>query len=540
VRSPGGSLPAPALPATIPALLLARAAEFAATALFTCEEERLSFAEAERRSAVLAKGLLALGAHKGTRVGLLYPNGSDFVVAFLAITRIGAWAIPFSTLSTSEELGWLLAHADVEILLSADKYRSREFPRVLEDAIPELDFDQRTPLFSARAPSLRRIFFRDIPGHPDFSIATLARVAVSDALLEAAQRDVCASDTAIVVHTSGSMSVPKGVVHTHGALVDHIRHLNAIRKLTPAEILFSNSPFFWIGGLVFSLLGALEAGARLVCATGYSSAAALDLIERERPTIINGFAQSIAHLTKDPSYPHRDFSSARRGNMPAIMSPDVRPDDTELRHNMLGMTETASVYLTHEDMGPLPEQLRGSFGKPTPNFELRIVDPVTNAEVPVGGVGEIRLRGPYVMDGYLGKERHDVFDPDGWYHTGDLAAANEDGYIFYKGRLGDMIKTSGANVSPSEVEKVLTEITGRRAHVMGVADKERGQIVVAALVTDGTLEIDETELREQLKRRISSYKIPRRFLFLKETDVPMMSSGKLDKRRLAELFSSGL
>src|SRR5439155_39608 len=116
------------------------------------------------------------------------------------------------------------------------------------------------------------------------------------------------------------------------------------------------------------------------------------------------------------------------------------------------------------------------------------------------------------------------------------ASRNADGYVFYKGRLGDMIKTSGANVSPREVEDVMSALTGRQVHVLGVDDAERGQTVVAAIVSDDTAGLDETALREGLKAKLSSYKIPRKILVLKETQVPMMSTGKLDKRRLAEMF----
>jgi acyl-CoA synthetase (AMP-forming)/AMP-acid ligase II len=523
---------------TVPAILRRRAADSAAKTFFACEEERVSFELAERRSAALAKGLLAVGARKGTRVGIIYPNVPDFLTAFLGATRIGAVAIPLSTLSTPDELGWLLAHADVEILVSIDRYRSRDFQKILGATLPDLDLGGPQPFFSLKAPSLRRMFVGEGFGHIEWAVKTLLRMGegVSDSMLGAVEADVCASDVAVVVHTSGSMSVPKGVVHTHGALLEHIGHLNRIRRLTPQDVLFSNSPFFWIGGLAYSLIGVLEAGACLVCSNSQSAADTLDLIERERPTLVTGFAQSVAHLTKDPSYSRRDFSSVRRGNMPAIMAYDVRPEDPELRHNLLGTTETGSVYLLDGYDGPLPEELRGSFGKPTPNFDVRIVDPATGTDTPIGEVGELRIRGPYVMDGYLGRERHEVFEPDGWYRTGDLARTNQDGFIFYKGRLGEMIKTAGANVSPSEVEKVLTAITGRRAHVLGIDDAERGQLVVAAVVTDDGVSMDEAALREQLKERLSSYKIPRRILFLREADIPMMSSGKLDRRKLAEIF----
>jgi acyl-CoA synthetase (AMP-forming)/AMP-acid ligase II len=140
------------------------------------------------------------------------------------------------------------------------------------------------------------------------------------------------------------------------------------------------------------------------------------------------------------------------------------------------------------------------------------------------------------MDGYLGKERFETFERDGWYRTGDFATRSGDGYVFFKGRLGDMIKTSGANVSPREVEEVIKSLTGRPVFVVGIDDPQRGQIVAAAVVVDKAGAVDEAALREKLKERISSYKIPRRFLFLEEAQTPLQSTGKLDKRKLVEMF----
>ena len=123
----------------------------------------------------------------------------------------------------------------------------------------------------------------------------------------------------VIVHTSGSTSEPKGVIHTHGTLIRHLDNLNQLRRYTPDEVLFSNSPFFWIGGFAYALLGTLVAGAELVCSASADAADVLDLIERERPTMVNGFAASVAHLPQDPSFASRDLSSIRRGNLYPIM-----------------------------------------------------------------------------------------------------------------------------------------------------------------------------------------------------------------------------
>ena len=144
------------------------------------------------------------------------------------------------------------------------------------------------------------------------------------------------------------------------------------------------------------------------------------------------------------------------------------------------------------------------------------------------------------MEGYWGKERHETFDRDGWFHTGDLFHVDEDGFFYFEGRQGEMIKTSGANVSPREVEAAVQEETGLIAHVFGLDDAASGQIVSAIVrVPSDAAAPDPEQLRLRLRNRLSAYKVPKRMIFIDEEDVPMMSSGKLDMRALKEIFSGG-
>jgi acyl-CoA synthetase (AMP-forming)/AMP-acid ligase II len=517
------------LPLTIPALLRARVAARGDAVLLVCDYDVLGYAEADRRSAALARGLLAAGAGKGTHVGILHPNGSAFAVAWLAAARIGAVAAPLSTFSTAAELAVLLRGADVALLLAASSYRSHDYVAALRAAIPALDLSAAPPLFAESLPVLRRVAFDD-PGpgaDPGWSLRGLEAEgsAIPQSVLAAAEASVSAGDRLAIVHTSGSTAAPKGVVHGHGALIRHLDNLNQLRRYGSDEVLFSNSPFFWIGGLAYSLLGTLVAGAKLVCSNAPHAAAVLDVLERERPTIVNGFAQSVAHLPLDPTFAKRDLSSIRRGNLFPILPDAVRPASPDLRHAMLGMTETGSVCLASDDESDQPEHRRGSFGKPVPGFEARIADE-----------GELHLRGPFLMEGYQGRERHETFDADGWYRTGDVFTVDGEGFFHFHGRRGDMIKTSGANVSPREVEAAIHDITGLAAHVIGVADPARGQLVAAALRVPPGRTIDVDALRAELGARLSAYKVPRRFLLLGDDEVPLLASGKLDRAALETLF----
>jgi acyl-CoA synthetase (AMP-forming)/AMP-acid ligase II len=252
--------------------------------------------------------------------------------------------------------------------------------------------------------------------------------------------------------------------------------------------------------------------------------------------MVHGFAQSVAVLVSDPSYAARDFSFIRTGNLYPIMPPALRPADPELRHNMLGMTETGSVALMESDESDQPERYRGSFGHPVPDLEARVVDPDTGADCAPGEPGELWFRGPNLMEGYYGRERHDVFTADGWFRTGDVCTSDAEGYLYFKGRRGDMIKTAGANVSPREVEPVLCEVIGcESAIVLGLPDDERGQVVAAVLV-ESFDDMDDDALRAALRDRLSAYKVPRRFLRLSRIGIPMLSSGKPDMPALAAMF----
>ena len=506
---PGDSL-------TVAAILRRQARARADHPLLVCDGDRIGYAEADRRSAELAGGLIALGAGKGTQVGLLYPNGSDFVVGMLAAARFGAVVVPFSTFATARELGEQLVDSDVEILLSAASFRSHDYVQRLTQVLSAAELDGDDPLFCTAAPQLR---------HVAVTYERMHRLAgtVDPALLAAMEDDVDGSDPMAIVYTSGSSAAPKGVVHTHGALLEHQKSLNMIRGLASDDKLFCNSPFFWIGGLAFGLLATLVAGSTLICSNADSAGETLDLLEAEKPTMTNGFAAGIAHLAEDPSFAERDLSSMRRGNLYPIMAPDARPADPELRHNMLGLTEAGSVVLISGDESDQPEERRGSFGKPAPGFETVIVEPDSE------GVGELCIRGPFVMQGYYKRSREECFDADGWFHTGDLVRADADGFLYFVGRRSAMIKTAGANVSAAEVEKAIAKVTGAEAYVVGIPDAERGELVAAVVVQPG---LDEAALRERLKGELSSYKIPRRFVAVPRTELPLLSSGKVDTRRL--------
>jgi acyl-CoA synthetase (AMP-forming)/AMP-acid ligase II len=505
-------------PTTVSGVLRRHVEERPDTDFVVCDDDRLTYSDAERRSRVLARGLLAAGAGRGSRIGLLFPTGLAYVVAWLAAVRVGAIAVPISTFSTARELHDLLARADIDLVMGVGEYRGNDYAAALD---------------GAGAPHLRQTWL------DGFGELEALGADVPDSLLDAAEADVTPDDRMIIVHTSGSTSAPKGVIHQHGALLGHLDTLNGIRGLDAGTRLFSNSPMFWIGGLAYNIIGVLVAGATLLCSAATDPVETLDFIERERPELTNGYAASIAALVAHPSFASRDFSSIRSGNLHPLLPEAIRPTDVELRHNMLGTTETGSVCLMSGDETDQPEHRRGSFGLPVPGLTPRVVDPETLEDVPVGTTGELWFRGPSLMEGYYGRERAEIFTPDGWYRTGDMFHVDADGFFYFHGRRGSMIKTAGANVSPIEVEAALSDATGGlAAMVLGIPDPERDQVVAAVILAEADTAPDLDALRTDLRARLSAYKVPRRFLVLAPADLPMLSSGKPDLKAIEELFDA--
>jgi acyl-CoA synthetase (AMP-forming)/AMP-acid ligase II len=529
------------LPLTLPRLLR-RQAKLGDHILAACDDQRISYGEAEARSRRLARGLLAMGATKGSHVALLYPPSPDFIVGMLAAARIGAVVAPLSTLSTADELRGLIANSDTGFLLAATGFRAHRYDEALQRAFPELDYGRPPPLHAPAAPWLQRIWFsgpapagRD----PGWSIEALeaAGDTVDDAWLEAVEDRVTPADRFFIVHTSGSTNAPKRVIHQHGSAIRTLNNINEIRSHDPEVVLFSTSPWFWVAGFAYNLLGSFISGARIVMSNATEASETLDLLERERVTHTLGYWQTVSRLAADPSFAGRDLSTIRYGNLYPIMTEDTRARDPGLRYNIYGMSEVAGALTLMADESDLPERLRGCFGHVLPGFEAKIVDTETGEACAPGDLGEIWVRGPFMMEGYYGRHRSQVFDSAGWYRTGDVGSFDTEDNLYLKGRLGDMIKTAGANVSPREVEAVLNEVGGGPLPiVLGVPDPERGQLVAAVLITDQA--IDEADLRRRLADKLSSYKVPRRIFALNQSDLPVLSSGKPDMRKLAEIVAA--
>jgi len=274
-------------------------------------------------------------------------------------------------------------------------------------------------------------------------------------------------------------------------------------------------------------------GGVLVTHGAFEPGATLELLERERVSYVMGWPHYGKTMSQHPSFAARDLSRIRRSNMPDVQTPENQPPEN--RANSLGMTETCGPHTNYDARVEQPEKRRGTFGLPLEGVTHRVVDPASGQVLPPGKEGEICVRGYSLMQGLYKLERERVFDADGFYHTGDGGWFDDEGWLFFKGRLGEMVKTGGANVTPAEVETVLQgypEVL--EAYVTGISDAERGQLVVAAVVPRAGAKLDAESLRTKLKSDLSAYKVPKHIWVCAKEELPFTDSGKIKKPRLAE------
>ena len=510
--------------------------------LCVIEKETLTFEQARDQSTELAKALLASGVQAGTHVGLLAPNGGNWIVAWLAAARIGALVVLINTYYKPRELKWVLEHSEVEVLLTVDSHLNNNYVERLEAVVEGLSEASAGNLNLDSHPALRRVWIwgDNVPswaGHSEDLVALAENT--TDAELREAESALAPNDPMIVMYSSGSTGHPKGVVHSHAGVIGHPFNLLQFLDRKAGDVVYTPMPLFWVGGMTYVLIASMHAGATIIFEHQFEPEATLKLIERHRVNHVVGWPHMAKALVEHPTAKERDLSSVRSGRAEEFRPEHMRIEDPGLRPESLGMTESLGPHSIEVMSGELPPDKRGSFGRSVPGVSHRIFDPASGSELPVGEMGEIHIKGYSLMLGLLKADPEDVFTADGWYPTGDAGYLDADGHLYFKGRMGDQIKSSGMNITPREVEIVLEEQAEvMDAYVMGVPSAQRGQDVAAAVVLRPDADCTADELAARVKQALSSYKVPRHIaVFDSPSELVWLESGKIDLTALEQLLT---
>jgi fatty-acyl-CoA synthase len=506
---------------------------------------RWTYGELWDRSVAVAKALIAGGLGQGERVGVLMTNRAEFLSAVFGTALAGGVAAPLSTFSTAPEIDHLLASSACSVLLLERQVLKKDFAAILSELEPEIARAAPGALVSRRYPFLRQLAMVDSAA-PLGAIETWADFLaggadIATARVEARAACVRPADPGVLFFSSGTTGKPKGILSAQRGVTIQMWRMAPQQGLASDVRYWTANGFFWSGNFAMALGAPLAAGGTLVLQRTFDPAAALRLMAAEQVDFLFAWPHQWAQLMDAPEWLSTDLSALKYidGESPIASHPTVRANWIQPTH-CYGNTETFTLS-TGYPAGTTRAAAANSHGLPLPGNTVKIVDPLTSRVVPVGEPGEIAIKGPTLMLGYLGIPLDQSLDDEGFFRTGDGGHLDAQGRLHWQGRLNDIIKTGGANVSPIEVDDLLQTIPGVKiAKTVGVPDELLGELVVACIVAQDGITLAEDAIRSFAKARLASYKVPRRVLFLSEAELATTGSAKVKTADLRKLAAARL
>lgn len=502
---------------------------------------RWSYSTLWERAAEIARSLIACGIGKDGRVGILMTNRPEWIAGFFGVGLAGGVPVALSTFSTAPELEYLLQASCVSILLFERQVAKKDFTAMLQELEPDIGTVAAGRLHSTQFPFLRRLAAVDDAGAAG-GIETWSDFlahgrTVPSALAGAIMGTVKPSDAGALFLSSGSTNRPKGILSSHRGLALQCWRMRRIFALKDDVRTWTANGFIWSGNFAPALGGTLAAGGAQILQRIFDPVEALELMQAERVTWPYAWPHQWAQLEDAPNWSSVDLSGLHYvdPSRPAARHPTFRASQWRDPFSSYGSTETFTLSTAFAGDAPIA-LAAGNNGEALPGNVIKIVDPATRAVVPRGHPGEIAVKGPTLMLGYLGIPLSETLDDEGFFHTGDGGYLDEDGRLHFEGRLSDIIKTGGANVSPVEVDGVLVTFPGvKAAATVGIPHETLGEIVVSCIVPHDGVDLDQDEVRDFLEQRLASYKVPRRILFLREEELTLTGSAKIRAGALREL-----
>lgn len=493
------------------------------TALIT-PTGRWTYRELADQVATTGRVLAGLGIQRGERVAVMLPNGMPLYAFTFGLSRLGAVPVLVHVLQSPGDVADALRLTGARFLIMAQSVGSR---RLIDSYLS----GERVPApdRAARADDigLLEIHQDGTPGELQWWSELAGRAGPGDCLPSVT---ITPEDDAVVLFTSGTSGKPKAVLHAHRAPFAQLDPWVDAQQVTASDVIFTAYPFCWSSGFVRAL-GYLAIGATQVTVEHFEPEQVLDLLERENCSVVVLPGPHLEQRLLDAaSFGDRDLSSVRRVN--ATLARVLQTDT--FTYAGYGMTETftlcTSAMLTRRPAG----SPAGWVGPALPGWTVRIVDLDSGRTLQRGEIGRVEVAGPAMMRGYLGRDRSEYMTDDGYFRTPDCAYAGEDDCLHFSGRLDDIVRVGGANVSTSEVEELLSKHPGvRTAVAFGIPHPLLGNAMVACVVpaAEG---LGPEELREWLQPQLASYKLPKLIMSVPDSEVRFTVTQKVHRPSLRE------
>ena len=476
-------------------------------------ESEISYLQLHQDSNRVARAFQELGVAKTDRVILCIQKSLIFVIAHLALQKIGAITVPLNPGFKKSEMDYLLQDADAQLILSEpDKAH----------LIKEIDSNLTIRIVDTQKPYQDIDFFRS--ASEEFS-----RIEIEP------------HDPGLIIYTSGTTGKSKGAILTQENLVHDAQNIINIWEIGETDVLCHSLPLFHVHGLCFALHTSLRVGAHVIMLDQFSPETVVDVLEKKEGeyacTVFMAVPSMYGKLMDYLAERKLDFGHMRlwtSGSAPLLPKDFTRVYETFGKEPVEreGMSETGMNF-----SNPLRgERKPGSIGYPLPDLAVRIVDPATGTDVASGQTGEIWLKGPAVTPGYWRKpkETASAFE-QGWFRTGDLGNMDKDGYYYLTDRIKHIIISGGENISPKEVEVVINQLEDVvESSVVGIADERWGEKIVAAVVTKANSNIKPEAIRAHCKKNLHDWKCPKEVVFVRE--LPRNTMGKVLKEAVKNIF----
>jgi len=504
---------------------------------------RFTWKQFNERVDEMAKGLLSIGVTKGSHVGIWATNVPDWLTYLYACAKIGAIYVTVNTSYKLSELEYLCKNSDMHTLCITNGDRDSDFVEIVYKMLPELKTTQRGHLQSKRFPEMRNVVYigqEKFRGMYNTSEVLLLGKNVDDACLIEAKKQVNCHDVVNMQYTSGTTGFPKGVMLSHHNIANNGYLTGEHMKFTADDKLCCCVPLFHCFGVVLASMNVLTHGCTQVMVERFDPLVVLASIHKERCTAVYGVPTMFIAELHHPMFDMFDLTSLRTGIMAGSLCPVELMKQVQEKMFMrvtsvYGLTET-SPGMTHTRIDDSFDSRCNTVGYEFEFTEVKVLDPETGEECPVGVQGEMCNRGYNTMKGYYKNPQAtaEVIDKNGFLHSGDLGIKDEDGNYRITGRIKDMIIRGGENIYPREIEEFLYKLPGvKDVQVAGVPSQKYGEAVGAFIILHEGVDMEASDVREYCKDKISRYKIPKYVFFINE--FPMTGSGKIQKFKLKEL-----